>query len=496
MNTARTSAARRALALLSDESELMRVPLLPTMPRLTYGTLRAAILRALESLAPITPSSDPKQQRRHDILLRCDVHGESHKTVIQALGLSRRQFYRERSEALLQLANTLEAELARTSPATVSLALGDAAEAYIEGLRFAGQYRDAWREARDLAMNAAGEAREVQLWSVACEAARYVGDHAAAAEALDCARRAASNLSGTDGSYARTLWVAIGEMNQYWAAAECERVRETFEKAVRAGRDERTLPPGEAKLFGIMLGYMAAVECDCGRWEQAESLYARERRLAGSEPSATTQSSLLRLSARLAGARGDRQRAIAEHRAALEIERKSGQLGPIAVSAVYYAAAIGSSSPEQPLPYAEYGLEIARRYYPGDRLAKLTLQALPVILEAKGPAQSSRVLAGVKRAGLGLRDLLFLDTAEARIAARAGDHAAAVERGCDVANRLAQRGFSAWAEAAQLAVVESYAKLGQRRRARRHLESLTGTLAAADSRERARQLVTLLGSAN
>ncbi|HTA38091.1 MAG TPA: hypothetical protein VK760_03385, partial [Candidatus Acidoferrales bacterium] len=428
-------------------------------------------------------------------LVRCDLHGEPHKAAIEALGLSRRQFYRERQEALLQLAQAIEAELARTGAATVSLSLGDAAEAYIEALRAAGQYRLAWRESRELAASADGDAREVQLWSVACEAARYVGDHVAAAEALDYARRAASGWRGRDGSYARTLWVAIGEMNQYWAQAECERVRQSFEAAVRAGRDESTLNPNEAKLFGIMLGYMAAVECDCGRWEEAERLYARERRLAGGEPSATTRSSLLRLSARIADARGDRQRAIAEHRSALEIERQAGQLGPVAVSAVYYAAAIGESNPAEALPYAEYGLEITRRYYPGDRLAKLTLHALPVLLDAAGPAAARRALAGVRRGGLGVRDALFVDAAEARIAARAGDHAAALERGTDVAARLAQRGFAALAETAELVVVESYAKLGQRRRARRHLENLTGTFAGAESRERARRLGTALGLA-
>jgi hypothetical protein len=331
------------------------------------------------------------------------------------------------------------------------------------------------------------------LWSVACEAARYVGDHAAAAEALDCAHRAASNLRGRDGSYARTLWIAIGEMNQYWAQAECERVRETFAAAVGAGRDESTLNPNEAKLFGIMLGYMAAVECDCGRWEEAERLYARERRLAGSAPSATTRSSLLRLSARIADARGDRRRAIAEHRTALTIEREAGQLGPVAVSAVYYAAALGEGNPAEALPYAEYGLEITRRYYPGDRLAKLTLQALPVILDTKGPGAARRNLADVRSSGLGLRDELFLDAAEARIAAHAGDHATAIERGRDVAARLAQRGFAALAETAELVVVESYAQLGQRRRARRLLQNLAGTLNGAESRARARYLGTTLG---
>ena len=395
-NRERTSAARRALAYLCDEGELLRVPLLPeTAPRKSYDDLRAAILRALESLAPASPAENPKQQRRHDILLRCDLHGEPHKAAIEALGLSRRQFYRERQEALLQLARAIEAELARTSAATVSLALGDAAEAYIEALRAAGQYRLAWRESLELAARADGESREVQLWSVACEAARYVGDHSAAAEALDRARRAASGLRGRDGSYARTLWIAIGEINQYWAQAECDRAREAFDAAVRAGRDETTLNPNETKLFGIMLGYMAAVEGDCGQWERAERLYARERRLSGTEASATTRSSLLRLSARIADARGDRQRAIAEHRSALEIERKAGQLGPVAVSAVYYAAAIGETNPAQALPYAEYGLEITRRYYPGDRLAKLTLQALPVILDAAGPNAARRALASV-----------------------------------------------------------------------------------------------------
>ena len=58
-------AAGRALASLGDERELPRNPLIREhAPGLPYDTLRAATLRALESLAPASPDGAQQKQRR------------------------------------------------------------------------------------------------------------------------------------------------------------------------------------------------------------------------------------------------------------------------------------------------------------------------------------------------------------------------------------------------------------------------------------------------
>ena len=275
------SAAGRALASLGDERELPHNPLIRAhAPGQPYDTVRAATLRALESLAPAgSDTTQQKQRRLYDILVRCDLHAEPHKLAIAALGLSRRQFYRERREALLALAVAIERELQRLRPISVSLELGDAAEAYIEALRSAGQYRTVWREARALAIRAAGEPREMELWIIASEAARYVGGPKEVEEALDRARRAVVRLEGRDGTFKRALWSAIGEMNRQWSDADYDGIRATFEAALRRGPDESTLQGPEAILVGIMLGYVASMECDCVPVaERPQDLYARARR--------------------------------------------------------------------------------------------------------------------------------------------------------------------------------------------------------------------------
>src|SRR6185437_6643124 len=90
---------------------------------------------------------------------------------------------------------------------------------------------------------------------------------------------------------------------------------------------------------------------------------------------------LLRLSALLAGYdAGDRGRSLADQRTALEAARATGQLGNVATSAVHYADGLRFDAPAEAARYAGYGLEIAGRFYPGDRLAELTLIATPALL--------------------------------------------------------------------------------------------------------------------
>jgi hypothetical protein len=488
------SAARHALAHLANENELSRNPLLcENAAPMPHDAARAATLRALESLAPAgTNEAVRKHRRYYDILVRCDVRGEPHKQTFDALGLSRRQFYRERHEALVLLATAIVRELGRVRPISVSLELGDAAEAYIEALRNAGQYYAVWDEARALAVRAEGEPRETKLWIVASEAARYVGDGPAAAEALTRARAAARRLEDREKSYGRELWVAIGDMNQQWAAADFEGMRATLERAVRGGLQECTMQGDEAILFGIMLGYAASMECDCGNWERARDLHARATALAERGKTFTTRSSHLRLSAQLARAQGDVQRSIAEHRTAFDADRNTGQLGAVAVSAVYYAAAVGEQDADRVLPLAEYGLEIAERFYPGDRFARLTLESIGLILTTCGTAAGRTAVARARRAGLSPRDTLFLDLADAKVAAHGGDHAVAFEHASAVAADLSSHGMSAWACDAELTAIESCARLGQRRRARNRLSDFTAAIVGVPSRERARHLGRLL----
>jgi predicted ATPase len=76
--------------------------------------LRSLLDRALERFEPQSESTaraTVRNRRLHTIIAQCDVAGEKHESVARSLGLSLRQFYRERSAAFARLADALHEEL-------------------------------------------------------------------------------------------------------------------------------------------------------------------------------------------------------------------------------------------------------------------------------------------------------------------------------------------------------------------------------------------------
>lgn len=484
------AAARHALADVENEQALLRNPLLPRNHTLSYGTLRFIVLNSLQSLAP--------ERRIYTILVRCDLNGEVHKSVIKSMTLSRRQFYRERHEALLRFAAIVRQHVNKAqmqvepAPSSATLVdLGDAAEAYIEALRAAGQHRLVWEEASSLARRNPGDPREVDFLLVASEAARFSGDASLAQQALDVC------LATRGDSYWRSLWIASSAMSLQWVRGESAAARATFERAVSAGPDERTLHGKEATLLGMMLSGAARLEIDCGRWDRARSLIARASNLLQNGTAARPQSLsrlsalIFRVSSQLAlHADGDRPRSIMSFRAALDAARASGELGNVAETAVRFAAALGPDDPQTALTYADYGLEIARRFYPGDRFSELTLTALPLLLHERGGEAAERAVFNARQNGLGARDALYLQLAEAKISAHAGDDRTTLERAESASSSLFRFGIDAWACDAQLLAIEASERLGFHPRAKRALSVMGDVFgrATADTRARARRL--------
>ncbi|HEY1653723.1 MAG TPA: hypothetical protein VGF86_01265 [Candidatus Tumulicola sp.] len=496
------AAARHALAHLDDPQGLKLNAFAASHADLTYEAMRAAMLRALELLrAAGSGAAADRARREHAILARCDLAGESHKCVAGGLGLSRRQFYRERRAALQRLGAAIAGQLEVAGSRIATLDLGDAAEACIEALRSAGEHRSVFREASALATVVAGEAREVEAWMVAAEAARFLADGGAAVHALGRARDATSDR---DAAWC-AIWIASGEMNLQWVNGDCSGARATLDGLLRRGAvPERALHGKEAILMGITLAYAAAIELDCGRFDTARSLLARATQLTRREVTPARRQSLLRLSAvllRLSALLAlhdgdDRGRSLAEQHAALDAARATGQLGNVAMSAVHYAAGLAREDGADAIRYAEYGLNLARRFYPGDRLSELTLVATPVLLRGRGVERAAEAVSDARRDGIGKRDELFLALAETKIAVAGGGtlRRAAAERAEDLSGEFFRRGIDAWAWDAQLLTIEACARLGYRPRARRRLAEIGGGMAGArvETRVRARTLGTLL----
>jgi tetratricopeptide (TPR) repeat protein len=488
-------AARHALVNLDNARELLSSPLFPRDHTLSYETVRFVILSALESLeVDEACEAQEKQRRRHAILVRCDLKGATHKSVLVDMAISRRQFYRERHEALLRLASSIQQLAAKameshTARATSLLVdLEDAAQAYIEALRAAGQHPVVVREAGALARRVTGDTRETECLLIASESARFCGDDKSARDMLGAARLALREPSSWC-----TLWIAGGSMSVQWVAGESDDARAIYERTSRATEEEATMHGKEAVLLAIILVNAARMEADCGRWERARSLLARASRLAQNGVGTKAQSlhrlsvSLSRLSALLAlHADGNVARSISGYRTALEGAKLTGELGFTAETAVQYAVALADTDVTAALLYADYGLGIVRRYFPGDRLGESTLDVTPLLLKTRGTEAARGAIERARFPGLGVRDSLFLELAEAKVASHQGKFADVAERAHAVAENFFAHGINAWACDAELLAIEAYSALGMESEAKSRFVQLADAMVCARAGVRAR----------
>ena len=104
-------ACKHLLRHLWDATALSRNPLAKAFllnPDCSHSDLRATIAAICEELTHSNSSSqDERLLRRKQIVLRCDLGREGHDQVARDLGLSMRQFYRERREIREQIAGAL-----------------------------------------------------------------------------------------------------------------------------------------------------------------------------------------------------------------------------------------------------------------------------------------------------------------------------------------------------------------------------------------------------
>src|SRR5262249_41906359 len=139
--------ARSAVRSLDDPERLRQNPLLLHLgAHHAHEDVRACVVRALDAL-------ERKDPYLHAIVVRADVHGEANKSIFTSIGRSRRQFYRERHEALTLLAHFIRESAERLSAVAVE-ALPDAndvREQLIDMLGSCGQYDAAYSEALALA---------------------------------------------------------------------------------------------------------------------------------------------------------------------------------------------------------------------------------------------------------------------------------------------------------------------------------------------------------
>src|SRR5690348_1036783 len=114
------NAAKQVLRSLDQPASLAENPLLDAIAFVTHDERRAVVLRALDRLNPgaAIGADAERKRRKHTIIVRCDVQGEQQDAVAAELGLSMRQFFRERGEAFEEFVDALKAIPAAPPPAS------------------------------------------------------------------------------------------------------------------------------------------------------------------------------------------------------------------------------------------------------------------------------------------------------------------------------------------------------------------------------------------
>jgi tetratricopeptide (TPR) repeat protein len=212
------------LRRLDDPESVRRSPLVrgafggpravdaPIDGNLTLLRIRAAVLSAVATLDTELNARNVHFARQRAIVTRCDLRGEKHAAVAADLGVSLREFYRERRRALERLLANLESNLrevqrpVRTLPTRFELELDRVAN-----FRLVGAFGAAFDLLERIASAAPDPHDGVRAWCYGVEIASDIGDNERArrlfARALQHARETPDDLE------------PIGEVNLQMASA-------------------------------------------------------------------------------------------------------------------------------------------------------------------------------------------------------------------------------------------------------------------------------------
>lgn len=196
------AAVRHLLRHLNDPQALAANPLTADLFRKRASTrasgrealltVRETVVRCIEQIGGHAGDAVVREQNRRAaaILKRCDVEGASHSEVAVELGLSRRQFYRDRGIALQLLAVEMESRL--HAPPAALHSVNDAATLAFESvasLLAIGKFEDAKEVLERIASSTPNDDDALRalcdLVEVACEEMR----DAEALQVLERARR-------------------------------------------------------------------------------------------------------------------------------------------------------------------------------------------------------------------------------------------------------------------------------------------------------------------
>ncbi|MGA8535683.1 MAG: hypothetical protein WB615_16360 [Candidatus Tumulicola sp.] len=235
--------------------------------------IRAAVLSAVATLNTGLNARNVHYARQRAIVTRCDLRGEKHAAVAVDLGVSLREFYRERRRAFERLLGTLQSNLrasqqpVRTLPTRFELDLDRVAN-----FRLVGAFGAAFELLERIASEATDPGDGVRAWCYGVEIASDIGDNERArrlfARAMQHARGMAYGLA------------PIAEVNMEMASAyvawnACSDLAGASVHLERAAEAAERLPPtSERDHVRVAAGALFhRAELSCLRGDPAAALH-------------------------------------------------------------------------------------------------------------------------------------------------------------------------------------------------------------------------------
>jgi tetratricopeptide (TPR) repeat protein len=276
-------ALARLLRALDDAATLRDSPLLrEVFAKLDGGACaaesiallraRAAVLSAVATLDSGPNGGNVHFARQRAIVTRCDLRGEKHATVAGDLGISLREFYRERRRAFERLLGLIPSNLSRPVRSAPSLPSRFELDLdHVANLRLVGDFGAAFVKLEQIANEARSAEKGVRALCYGVEIAADVGDDERARRLFQRAVERAAEFGGDYASATVDLDMQMACAYVGWQETDLTQAANTLDGAAAAA--DRVQPVADRheirSAVGVLFRY---AELACLRGDVAGAL--------------------------------------------------------------------------------------------------------------------------------------------------------------------------------------------------------------------------------
>jgi hypothetical protein len=196
---------------------------------------RAAVLSAIASLDSGPSGRNIHFARQRAIVTRCDLRGEKHAKVANDLGISLREFYRERRRAFERLLASIPSNLAVPERSAPSLPTRFELDLdHVANLRLIGDFGAAFAKLERIAYESSSAEDGVRAFCYGVEIAADVGDDERARRFFERAIERTSEIASDCEVAPADMHVQMASAYVGWQDADLTHSSESLDRAARA----------------------------------------------------------------------------------------------------------------------------------------------------------------------------------------------------------------------------------------------------------------------